>query len=127
MTVKEIAREYGVSRQTVYQRVKTAGLQMDRLTDNGQLTVDGINAIRDLLNGHPVKAVKDADGKVVNNGQPVTDNQRLRDLVADLQNKVVNLEEQVRQLEIKAARVPDLERHCQYLETQLAESIASTR
>lgn len=79
MTIKEFAKEKGVSTQAVYQKIKAAGLEISglRAENSSELTVDGLEAVNQLF----VKQSKKIDNK-----------NKLVDRINELEKQVATLE-----------------------------------
>ena len=105
MSIKEIAKQYGMSVQAVYKKIKLAGIELNTLKDakTGVLTADGERVIISL-----VEKAKPLESQEIGLKQEV---ERLNVVNQQLNEKVEMLEQEVENLRsaLKASQMLQLE------------------
>ena len=62
MKIADVAAQYGMSKQAIYQRIKRAGMTVDQLTDrNGEIHEEGLHIIGQMLTVNKGKSIKNVD------------------------------------------------------------------
>jgi len=127
VTLKDIAQKYGYSRQTAYNRIKAAGIDLSKYRgEGGNLTPDGI----DVLNALFTEAKKDAKRDEKTDGRIAELTESFREKLDSLQREVESLRKAILQAENEAKeqrnraehaeqRLADIQNERRFLRVQL--------